>query len=142
MTVPPLWPSALPLYPDVGPQLTGGPQEQRRLFEPQAGLPIARPSQTAEVVRYRVSLDGLTSAQMDTFRTFRVTTLKLGSLRFAWVHPQRRVLREVFMPGPPVERVLGGQHWGVSFEVSLVDVAPAWAAEVEIVDCALQLVTA
>lgn len=130
MTVPPLWPSSLPLCPDAVAEVTGAPADQLRKFQPQDGLPIQRPAQTAEMMRFRVSFAGLTGAQQDAFRAFRVDDLKLGALPFAWIHPQRVLVREVRMDGPPEWIRAGGHRWSLRFPIVFLDVTPAWVASV------------
>lgn len=140
MSVPPLWPSAMPLCPDVI-GLAGDVQDQVHRFTPEQGLAIARPHQTATIALYRVSFAGMTETQMSAFWTFFDTDLKRGALPFAWIHPRRRILREVRLQGPPTETMVGHVRWTLSFAVQFIDVAPFWAADVEITDGAIVAVT-
>jgi hypothetical protein len=140
VSLPPLWPSALPLCPDVI-GLTGEVQDQVHRFVPEQGLPIARPHQTATVALYRVSFAGMTEAQMSAFWTFFDEDLKRGALPFAWIHPRRRLLREVRLQGPPTETMVGHVRWTLSLAVQFIDITPSWAALAEISGGAIVEVT-
>ena len=136
MSVPPLWPSALPLWPGVN-GFSGAKQPGKVAFQPESGPPIMRAAQTARVDVYEVTFAPLTKAQMETFRTFYDTTLGQGAIKFGMAHPLRQVVRDAQIAGEPTETALGGGFWALAFRLLMVDVAPSWAADVSITDGAL-----
>lgn len=128
MTLPALWPSSLPLYPDVR-SVSGQPEDQVHQFRPEQGLGIRRPHQTAVTMQYQVAFAGLTEDQLADFWTFRDETLTLGALAFGWLHPRKRVLREISFASVPRETQTGRGRWNLSFEVEFIDVSPSWNDE-------------
>jgi len=131
MSVPPIWPAAMPLCPDVR-SLSGEPQDQVHRFEPDQGMPITRPFQTATILTYRANFAGLTESQIGAFWTFFDGSIARGALPFAWIHPRLREVREVRLIDRPREAMVGHLRWSLSVAVQFIDVAPAWAADVEI----------
>lgn len=129
MSIPALWPLSLPLYADVK-SVSGAPQDQVHKFQPQQGLPIVRPHQTAVLMQYKVGFSGLSERQIGDFWQFRDESLALGALAFAWLHPRKRQLREMRFLSLPRETQLGAGRWGLTFDIEFIDVAPAWVDSV------------
>lgn len=138
MSVPALWPSALPLCANLFGQ-SGEMQDQVHRFTPEQGLPIQRAMQTAPVARFSLRFSGLSAAQMDAFFTFYTDTLSLGALPFAWVHPRRNVPREVRFYAPPSETRLASNAWSLAVEVSFLDTVPGWVNDVTVVNGYMEL---
>lgn len=132
MTLPPLWPSSLPLYPNG---VTGfRPQPMRLEFETQGNDTYSRPKQTARVDRFTAQFAALSKAQLEAFRTFHDSSLLLGSLTFAWVHPFREVIRRAKIVGEPQEGVVSGVRRNLSVQVEMIDVTPWFAANLTTVN--------
>jgi hypothetical protein len=136
VTVPPLWPSTLPLWPGVN-GFSGTKQSGKVEFQPESGPPIVRAAQTARVDVYEVTFAPLTKTQTEAFRTFYDTTLGHGSIKFGMAHPVKQVVRDAQIVGEPTETALGGGLWAVAFRLLMVDVTPSWAGDVSITDGAL-----
>lgn len=127
-TIPPLWPSALPLYVDQRATRIE-PLPGRLSFAPEGGgLPIERPMQTARVDEIGVTMSGLTEDQVAAFWAFRDGTLARGSLSFAWVHPGTRAIRRVKIMGEPRAAAVGWLRWSLSMQLRIVDVTPWFAS--------------
>jgi len=133
MTLPPLWPSVLPILPEAG-SVTVTQAAGARAFAPERGLPIQRPGQTAPLVTLGMRLPPMSEGQAQAFWQFYNVTLGQGALRFGWVHPLRQVVREMsFLPGSIPSEVDIPGHWRrVSLQVQFVDVQPGWAGLVSI----------
>lgn len=136
MSAPITWPQALPLWP-LFEGFSHGAMPGRHAFEPSEGLPIARPKQTARVDVYSMTFGPLSQDQVLAFRQFHDVTLGMGSLKFAMVHPLRRVVWEAQFVGEPAEALWVPGHvstWRVSMQVMMIDVPPAYAADVTLVN--------
>jgi len=82
----PVFPPGLCYRPIRG-TTSGGPQDVRLAFEPEAGVPIERPRLTAAPEMFDVTLPPMTLTDFETFRSWFRNDLANGSLAFAWRHP-------------------------------------------------------
>lgn len=82
----PLWPADLPQTPERR-SWSGGPREDRAVFEPDVGPPLLRGRTTADTCSYAGTFPLLTHAQVQSFRTFWRVQLRRGVLPFRWVDP-------------------------------------------------------
>lgn len=82
----PAWPATLPQAPDRR-SWTGGPREDRAVFEPDLGPPMLRARTTVDTTVWTATFPRLTFAQVETFRAFWHDDLRRGTLPFLWVDP-------------------------------------------------------
>jgi len=62
----------------------------------------------------------MTAAQIATFKTFYITTLLGGSLRFSWTDPITAAAVEMRFTGAPSWTAIGGDLYDVSLELEIL----------------------
>ena len=82
----PNWPASLPQTPERR-SWTGGPREDRAVFEPEVGPPMLRARTTADTREYQGTFPLLTQAQLAAFETFWRVDLGRGVRAFRWTDP-------------------------------------------------------
>ena len=88
--------------------------------EMEAGLDKVRARYTSGDDDFQQTL-GMTSAQIDTFKTFYRTTLSYGTLSFTWVHPRTQAAKTFrFLKPPPRYVNEGGDAWLARFALEIV----------------------
>ena len=112
-----VWPVSLPQSPQIGVTEQFPHSLITTTFE--TGPPKARRRSTSTKRPFNVSLT-MTSAQLDTLRTFFVTTLDHGANEFQWVIPNTSTDAVFRFLNPPIARGMGGDYWAVSFEMLYV----------------------
>ncbi|MFZ1682104.1 MAG: hypothetical protein WAT70_13880 [Rhizobiaceae bacterium] len=114
-----IWPAALPQF-----VLRQGyeerPRRGSRLFEPDDGAPVERPSGTVRLSAIAASLR-MSGKELSLFERFVAREIGGGTLDFLMPHPRTRVQTTMRLAGdPPYQvRATGGDHWIVS--VTLVE---------------------
>jgi len=115
----PVWPPSLPqhvetpdlenTFPDsaVRTKMDAGPGKARRRF-----TAAPEPIKAAIIV---------TAAQLATLKTFFVTTLASGALRFDWVHPITQAAATFRFRGAPQVKALGNSGGGVAMTKVTLD---------------------
>ncbi|TCM84777.1 hypothetical protein [Rhodovulum steppense] len=82
----PLWPVDLPQAPERR-SWSGGPREDRAVFEPDVGPPLLAARTTADTWEWNGTFPMLTRAQVQIFYAFWGVDLRRGTLPFLWIDP-------------------------------------------------------
>lgn len=140
-TLPQLWPSTLPQrarYRGAGgafePGLSG--------FQPEEGLALRRPTQTASIERHSVPLPQMTLAQYETFLEFGETSLGRWSQPFAFIHPVRGAIRKVWFQAAarPFSIERQGAYVNITLALEWIDVTPWFADQLTIANGFIEVI--